>query len=144
MSTRMTVEEREAFLADLHIGVLSIADADGRGPVQVPIGYDYAPGGDIRVCTKASSRKLQLARAAGRVTFLVQSEVFPYQYVSVEGPIVLEEQTDPEEHRARSIRYLGEEMGQGYFDAIKPTIADMVTLAIRPERWRTYDASKGM
>lgn len=144
MSTKMTVAQREAFLADLHVGVLSIADVDGRGPLQVPIGYDYEPGCDIRISTKASSRKLQLARAVSRVGFLVQSEVFPYRYVSVEGPVVREEPTDPEEHRARSIRYLGEEMGQKYFEAVKPAIAEMVTLAIRPERWRTYDAGKGM
>jgi nitroimidazol reductase NimA-like FMN-containing flavoprotein (pyridoxamine 5'-phosphate oxidase superfamily) len=140
----MTVDEREAFLADLHIGVLSIADTDGRGPLQVPIGYDYEPGGDIRISTKVTSRKLQLARTVSRVGFLVQSEVFPYRYVSVEGPIVLDEPTDPEEHRMRSIRYLGEEMGQKYFEAVKPAISQMVTLGIRPERWRTYDAGKGM
>jgi nitroimidazol reductase NimA-like FMN-containing flavoprotein (pyridoxamine 5'-phosphate oxidase superfamily) len=144
MSTTMTVQEREAFLADLHVGVLSIADAEGRGPLQVPIGYDYAPGGDIRISTKVTSRKLQLARAVGRVSFLVQTEVFPYRYVSVEGPVVLDEPTDPEEHRARSVRYLGEAIGGAYADAVKPALPQFVTLAIRPERWRTYDASKSM
>lgn len=144
MSTTMTVEEREAFLADLHVGVMSIADTDGRGPLQVPIGYDYRPGGDIRISTKVTSRKSQLARAAGRVSFLVQSEVFPYRYVCVEGPVVLDEPTDPEEHRARSIRYLGEEIGGRYADAVKPSLPQFVTFAIRPERWRTYDAGKSM
>ena len=43
MSLKMTKEEREAFLADLHVGVISIA-RDGRGPLTVPIWYDYEPG----------------------------------------------------------------------------------------------------
>nr|WSX74829.1 hypothetical protein OH826_13605 [Streptomyces sp. NBC_00899] len=71
-------------------------------------------------------------RAAGRVSFLVQSEVFPYRYVSVESPVVLDEPTDPEENRARSVRYLGEEIGRRYADAVKPTLPRFVTLAIRP------------
>ena len=44
MSLAMTKQEREAFLADLHVGVISIDEA-GRGPLTVPIWYDYQPGG---------------------------------------------------------------------------------------------------
>ena len=44
--TRMTEQEREAFLADLHVGVISIPRPDGP-PLTVPIWYDYEPGGDI-------------------------------------------------------------------------------------------------
>ena len=36
----MTKQEREAFLADLHIGIISIPDG-GRGPLTVPIWYLY-------------------------------------------------------------------------------------------------------
>ncbi len=36
MTTAMTREEREAFLADVHIGVLAIPDGD-RGPLTIPI-----------------------------------------------------------------------------------------------------------
>ena len=36
MSLKMTKDEREAFLADLHVGVISIEDP-GRGPLTVPI-----------------------------------------------------------------------------------------------------------
>ena len=34
----MTREEREAFLADVHIGILSV-DEPGRGPTALPIWY---------------------------------------------------------------------------------------------------------
>ena len=40
----MTTEERQAFLADPHIGVISI-NAPDRGPLTAPIWYDYERGG---------------------------------------------------------------------------------------------------
>ena len=43
MSLAMTKKEREAFLADLHVGVISIEQA-GSPPLTVPIWYDYQPG----------------------------------------------------------------------------------------------------
>jgi hypothetical protein len=38
----MTRAEREAYLADLHVGVISIERA-GSAPLTVPIWYDYDP-----------------------------------------------------------------------------------------------------
>jgi len=49
-NTVMTRAEREAFLAGVHVGVLAIADP-ARGPLAVPIWYDYAPGGELRFVT---------------------------------------------------------------------------------------------
>ena len=42
MSLAMTKEERETFLADLHVGIISIPE-EGRGPLTVPIWYLYEP-----------------------------------------------------------------------------------------------------
>ena len=42
MSLAMTKAEREAFLADVHVGVVSIPEPGGA-PVTVPIWYRYAP-----------------------------------------------------------------------------------------------------
>lgn len=36
-----TVEQRQNFLADKHVGVLSVAADQGRPPASVPIWYDY-------------------------------------------------------------------------------------------------------
>ena len=47
MSLAMTKQERETFLADLHVGIISIPE-DGRGPLTVPIWYSYEPGGELR------------------------------------------------------------------------------------------------
>ena len=55
MSMKMTKDEREAFLADLHVGVLGINHGDV--PLAVPIWYDYEPGGDVWVLTSPDSIK---------------------------------------------------------------------------------------
>ena len=65
MSTKMTKEEREAFLAELHVGVLSINDP-GKGPPTVPMWYDYEIGGE-RVYRRGNrSQGMSFARAAQR------------------------------------------------------------------------------
>ena len=55
----MKRSQREAFLADVHVGVLSIART-GRGPLAVPIWYDYEPGGDVSMITSEGSLKRAL------------------------------------------------------------------------------------
>ena len=48
----MTRDEREAFLTEPRVGVLSVAsDDDRRPPLTVPIWYDYQPGGNITFIT---------------------------------------------------------------------------------------------
>jgi len=39
----MTPQEREAFLADVHVGVLAIEEP-GRGPLALPVWYVYRDG----------------------------------------------------------------------------------------------------
>ena len=48
MALTMTKEEREAFLADVHVAVISVAE-DGHGPLVVPISHSYQPGGEVRI-----------------------------------------------------------------------------------------------
>ena len=55
MSLAMTKQERERFLADLHVGIISIPE-DGRGPLTVPIWYLYEPGGELRVVNYGAQR----------------------------------------------------------------------------------------
>src|SRR5262245_44424319 len=94
----MTKLEREKFLADLHVGIISIPE-EGRGPLTVPIWYSYEPGGELRVVTGTTSRKAELLRRAGRFTVCAQTETRPYKYVSVEGPVVAIEPADLERDR---------------------------------------------
>ena len=146
MSLAMSRAEREAFLADLHVAVISIAQA-GRGPLAVPIWYDYEPGGEAWILTGRTSRKGRLLETSGRFSLCVQSEAPPYRYVSVEGPIVSSGPADVEKHlRPMARRYLGVEAGDGYVAA---TVggeaggeADSVVVRMLPERWLTVDYRK--
>jgi nitroimidazol reductase NimA-like FMN-containing flavoprotein (pyridoxamine 5'-phosphate oxidase superfamily) len=100
--------ERQQFLADKHVTVLSVAADDGRPPASFPIWYDYAPGGNIRINTAASRRKARLIEKAGQVTLVVQREESPYRHVIVEGTVI--EVTSPapaEAQEAIAARYLG-------------------------------------
>jgi hypothetical protein len=42
----LSKQEREQFLAEPHVAALSIRDGSDRGPLTVPIWYQYAPGGE--------------------------------------------------------------------------------------------------
>ena len=135
-----TESERQEFLAGKHVGVLSVVAADGRPPASVPIWYDYAPGGNIRINTGASSRKARLVERAGAVTLTVQREDPPYQYVVVEGSVVDITKPAPVEVReAIAIRYLGEDGGREFVRSMGN--ADSVLFTIRLDRWLTADFS---
>ena len=136
-SGTMTNAEREAFLADLHVGVLAITEP-GRGPLAIPIWYLYNDS-TVQLSMDTDSLKARLLRSAGRATLTVQSEAAPYKYVSVEGPVSIEAaHHDPLE---LATRYLGPELGQWYVDN-NPSSSQSVTVVLRPEHWRTFDYAK--
>jgi PPOX class probable F420-dependent enzyme len=144
MSLIMTQPEREAFLADVHVGIISITD-EGRGPLTVPIWYAYDPGGEIRVMTGRESRKGRLLARAGRFSLCVQTERAPYKYVSVEGAIASMVAADIERDlRPLARRYLGQAGGDRYVEDTRnlPSHADNVLVRMRPERWLSADYSK--
>jgi PPOX class probable F420-dependent enzyme len=138
---RMTEAERQAFLADVHVGVLALERPDGP-PLAVPVWYSYEPGGDVEVLTSASSIKGRLAAAAGRGSLCVQQEELPYRYVSVEGTVEIDQlgEGDAAATEAMAIRYLGEEMGRAY--AANSTGPDDIRLRLRPQRWFSVDYGK--
>lgn len=140
MSYIMTREEREAFLADLHVGVIGI-NAPDRGPVLVPIWYWYEPGQEIKLVTYKDSVKARLLEETGRFTLCVQNEAPPYQYVSVEGPVLSIEDADHfRDLKPIAVRYLGQEEGEQY---VQDTIDDQELLVrMMPERWSTADYGK--
>lgn len=140
MSLKMTQEEREAFLADLHVGVISIEDP-GRGPLTVPIWYDYRPATGLWIITSRTSRKGIALDKAGRFSLVAQTEQAPYKYVSVEGPIVDVRPADKEvDTRPMAHRYLGAEFGNAYVDSQSDDGAAVYVM--RPQRWLTVDYTK--
>ncbi len=141
MSTKMTEDERNAFLAGLHVGVIAI-EQEGAPPLSAPIWYDYTPERGIRVITGTRSAKARCLEKAGRFTLVAQTETPPtYQYVSVEGPIVETRPADVEgDSRPMARRYFGEKGGDAFVEATKSEPATVYVM--RPERWRTVDYGK--
>jgi Pyridoxamine 5'-phosphate oxidase len=117
MSVAMSVAEREEFLAGVHVGVLSAAMGTGGQTLTVPVWYCYQPGGLLTVLTGRRSRKAVAIRAAGRFGLCAQDAHPAYRYVSVEGPVVREEELDPAERLAMARRYLGAAGGDQYITA---------------------------
>ncbi|MDR0360677.1 MAG: pyridoxamine 5'-phosphate oxidase family protein [bacterium] len=138
----MSVPEREQFLSNVHIGVVSVNDDDGFAPLARPIWYRYEQGGLVTILTGRDSRKSRLIRRLGRFSLTVQKETQPYGYVSVEGPVVaFEDRVDPSERRTVHEHYLGFELAEEVLAATEQFAARQVTIRMRPERWSTGDYS---
>lgn len=139
-SLRMTKEEREAFLAEPHVGVVCIEDP-GRAPLAAPVWYDYTPDRGIWLVTGKRSKKGVALERAGRFSLVAQQEEMPYRYVSVEGPIVESRLSDLEQdRRPMAWRYFGEEMGNAYVESSDEV--DSWLYRMQPERWLTVDYGK--
>lgn len=141
MSLAMTRAERETFLADRHVGIISI-EQTGGAPITVPIWYDYAPEIGLWVLTEAESLKGRALAAAGRFSLCAQTEEPPsYRYVSVSGPVVSVREADTEaDSRPMAHRYFGPELGDLYTDSGEAENSKVFTM--QPERWRTVDYGK--
>jgi PPOX class probable F420-dependent enzyme len=130
----MSTEQREAFLAGLHVGILSIQRTD-KGPLALPIWYQYEDG-QVLIHMARESVKAKLLRRHGRATMTVQDETPPYRYVMVEGPVTVAH--EGRDISSMAIRYLGDELGRQYA-ADNPVTDESVVARLTPERWLTTD-----
>jgi nitroimidazol reductase NimA-like FMN-containing flavoprotein (pyridoxamine 5'-phosphate oxidase superfamily) len=138
----MSRAEREAFLAETRVGIVSITE-EGRGPLSVPVWYHYTPGGELRFATGDVSRKARLVKRAGRASLCVQTETPPYLYVSVEGPTTIDKVDFERDTREMALRYLGRQMGEAYLKSVYPKgVTSEVLVRLKPERWWSADFRK--
>ena len=140
---RLSVRDRELFLAEPHIAALSVSAGPDRGPLTVPIWYQYAPGGEAWVLTEAGSRKVQLIEAAGRFTLMVERVSPNVRYVSVEGPVTRTVPGTDELLLEIVARYLRPEKVPAYIEFAKADFGEQVAIYLRPERWLTADLGPG-
>jgi Pyridoxamine 5'-phosphate oxidase len=139
----LSVRERELFLAQPHIAALSVSAGPGRGPLTLPIWYQYEPGGEAWVLTTAGSWKARLIEAAGRFTLMVDRVVPTARYVSVEGPVTRIVPGTDEQLLEITARYLAPEKVQAYTDFAKAELGEQIAIYLRPERWLTADLGPG-
>jgi PPOX class probable F420-dependent enzyme len=143
---QMTDDERDAFLAEPHVAVLSVTNDDGRPPHAVPVWYAYEPSGNLTFYTQTQgriARKTRLIQAAGAVTLCVQREEFPYRYVTVEGTVVAADQPPTQDQMlAITSRYLPPEQASGMVDhELANPNSELILFTVRPDRWLTFDLS---
>ena len=135
--THMTADEKQAFLADLHVGVLGLNDP-GKGPLTVPVWYDYDVGGQLWFLTGPTSRTGKLLAVGDRISLCAQTETPPYQYVTVEGSVAsIDEPQD--EMLPMAVRYLGEDMGRAYSEG---SDGQSIVVRMNCENWLGVDYSK--
>ena len=142
-TTSMTKAEREAFLTQPLIAVISIPEPS-RGPLTVPVWYYYEPGGDLCIWTGSKSAKARLLHSAARISVCIQDSRPPYKYVSIEGPVSIEPVQYERDVRPMALRYFGMEGGEKYLTSIGGSagVADDILVRLHPQRWLTVDYSK--
>lgn len=135
----LSVPERRQFLSEPHIAALSVAAGDGRGPLTVPIWYQYEPGGEAWVLTSVDSRKARLIEAAGRFSLMVERLQPTVRYVSVEGPVTRAIPGTDEHLWEMSSRYLPQKKVASYVEFAKAELGQQVAIYLQPERWLSAD-----
>jgi nitroimidazol reductase NimA-like FMN-containing flavoprotein (pyridoxamine 5'-phosphate oxidase superfamily) len=140
----MTQTEREEFLAETRVAVVSVTGEDGRPPLAVPVWYGYEPGGNLSFFTGTQgrrARKSELIDRAGVLTLSVQHGEVPYRYVTVEGTVVnASRPPSPEQMLAVARRYLPEQYAQGFVEEeLGRADSHLVLYEVRPDRWLTND-----
>ena len=140
MSMNMTKSERDVFLQEPHVGVISI-ERPGDTPLSAPIWYDYDPKVGLWIITNPSSKKGKALADAKRFTMVAQSEAAPfYKYVSVSGPVVEVRPSDVEnDTKQMALRYLDKDTAEVYMQGIEGHDSNYF---MRPEKWLTLDYSK--
>jgi hypothetical protein len=139
----LSARDRELFLAEPHIAALSVCAGQARGPLTLPIWYQYAPGGEAWVLTEAGSRKARLIEAAGRFSLMVDRVLPTTRYVSVEGPVTRTVPGTDELLLEMTTRYLPSDQVPAYIEFAKTELGEQVAIYLRPERWLTADLGPG-
>jgi hypothetical protein len=132
-------EEREQFLAEPHVAAFAVDGGEGRGPVTVPVWYQYESDGTVWILIGLDSRKNRLLGTAGRFSLLVERVEPTIRYVSVEGPVIDTTPATIEQLRELAARYLPADKVDGYVDFAWKEHGEQVVIRMRPEHWLSSD-----
>lgn len=135
----LSVEEREQFLAQAHIGALSVVERPDRAPLTIPTWYQYTPGGELWVLTTSDARKARAIHAAGRFSLLAQRTEPTVRYVSVEGPVTRTLPGSYERSLEMAARYLPPDKAADFVEYERTQLGEHVAIHMRPEHWLSAD-----
>jgi PPOX class probable F420-dependent enzyme len=132
----MTDEDREAFLREAHLAVLSTVDSRGR-PHAAPVWYLYDDG-VFRISTSAGSQKHKNIEANANISLVIDQRELPYYAVMVHGTAEIGPAFSDEDGLRLAIRYLGEQLGTQYAGSQRGN-EEAVSLVIKPRKVIVYD-----
>jgi hypothetical protein len=135
----LSKEEREQFLAEPHVAALSVYAGDSRGPLAVPIWYQYRPGGEPWVLTGAGSRKARLIEATGYFTLMVDRVEPTVRYVSVDGAVSRIEPGTDDQQVELARRYLPADRVDAYLEYARNELGEHVAIFMQPQHWISSD-----
>lgn len=135
----LSKDDREEFLAQPHIAALSVYAGDSRGPLTVPIWYQYTPGGEPWVLTGAGSRKHRLIEAAGYFSLMVERVEPTVRYVAVDGPVSRTEPGIDDQLIEIARRYMPPDRLDAYLDYARNELGESVVIHLRPQHWLSAD-----
>ena len=132
-------EEREQFLAEPHVAALSVSAGKDRGPLTVPIWYQYTPGGQPWFITGTGSRKHRLIEAAGYLSLMVDRVEPTVRYVAVDGVVDRIEEGTDEQLVEMTKRYLPPEAVEPYLEMARREHGPSVAVYLKPQHWLSAD-----
>jgi hypothetical protein len=135
--TAMLPDERERFLADIHVGIVAHGTPTPGAPLASPVWYAYEPGGAVVFVTAANSLKALHLAALRTATFLVQDENPPQRFVGVSGPTTVTAGASTAVRRRIALRHLPEDSVDAFL-AMTPADA-LVTVSLMPTNWWSTD-----
>jgi hypothetical protein len=135
----LSIEEREQFLAEPHIGALSVVERPDRAPLTVPIWYQYSPGGELWVLTAPGSRKTRAIETAGRFSLMVQRTEPTIRYVWVDGPVIRAAAGSDKRSQEIAVRYLPPNKVGDFLEYERTHLGEHIAIYMRPEHWLSAD-----
>ena len=118
MSDRLTPNEVDTLLTELHVAVITTLNGDGS-PQSTPVWY--MPETDlIWVIADQDSLKIRNLKRDPRVSIMIATDSSPYRYVVFRGEAMLRDIETAELPTRMAKRYLGETGGARYMADVDP------------------------
>jgi len=110
-----------------------------RGPLTVPIWYQYSPGGEPWLITGAGSRKHRLIETQGEFTLMAERLEPSVRYVTVDGPVSRIEPGTDDQLVEMTKRYLAPEKVDAYLEFARREHGESVAIWLKPQHWLSAD-----
>jgi hypothetical protein len=135
----LSKDEREQFLSEPHIAALSVYAGGSRGPLTVPIWYQYTPGGEPWCSPAPAPAKARQIEATGHFSLMAERLDPSVRYVSVDGPVNRIEPGTDEQLVEMTKRYLPAEKVDAYLDYARRDLGANVAIYLQPQNWLSAD-----